>query len=329
MLTKISRLSAAMPFAVSGVLAAGLSAPAPVLAEYPEHPIVLVVAYAPGGGVDVVGRIIARYLSKELDQQVVIENKPGAGATIAISYVQHASPDGYTLLLADPAFAISTGLMPNVGYDIKTDFTPVSAVTMSPMVLCVAPALPVNTLAQLLALAKQRPGGLSYSSAGVGSTPHVAGELLKFQTHSNFTHIPFKGSNQAVTSLLAGQVDFSFSAIVAAKPFTQKKSIRPIATTGLERSPEYPDLPTVAETLPGFNGYFWTALYARAGTSPAIIRKLNAAMVKILANEEVRTTIAMSGDAVSDMPLDKTGEFVLSEASRWSRLIAEVGIKPE
>lgn len=329
MLARISYPFLYKLFWLTGVCGAGLGAGSPALAAYPERPIVIVVSYAPGGGTDKVARTLSRYLSKALNQTVLVENKPGAGGTIGASFVKRANPDGYTLLLVDPAFAINTGLMPNVGYDIKKDFTPVATVTKSPVVLSVAPGLPVTNLAQMLALSRQRPEGLTYSSPGVGSTPHVAGELLKYLTKSNFTHAPYKGANPAVTALAAGHVDFSFAAIAAAKPFAQQKIIRAIATTGLERSVEFPDLPAIAESLPGFEGYFWTALYAPANTPAAVVQKLDEAMRAVLADEEVVASITSSGDAVSYAPADKVGTFVDGEAHRWAKLIAEVGIKPE
>ncbi|GAA4343301.1 tripartite tricarboxylate transporter substrate binding protein [Pigmentiphaga soli] len=313
----------------AAILGAGLLATGAAHAAYPERAISMVVAYPPGGGVDTVARVLSVELSKLLKQSVVVENKPGAGATIGASYVKRATPDGYTLLLADPAFVINTGLMTNVGYDLKKDFTPVSTVTMSPIVLSVYPGLPVHSLAELLEAARRKPGGLSYSSAGIGSTPHMAGEMLKAYTNSSFTHIPYKGSGPAMSNLVAGQLDFSFSTIAAAKPFIDQKLIRPLATTGLERSPALPELPTIAESIPGFKVLFWTALFAPANTPPAVVKALNEAMRTVLTDPQTKAAIEKSGDVATYLPTEKVNDFVAGEFAQWTGLIAKAGIKAE
>lgn len=298
-------------------------------AAYPDRPIVLVVAYAPGGGTDTAARTLARELSRQLKQSIVVENRPGAGGTIGAGQVLRAAPDGYTFLFADPAFVINTGLMPNVGYNLKTDFTPVSTVTMSPLVLSVHPALPVKDIAALDALARSKPGGLSYSSAGIGTTPHMAGEMLRFSTKAPFTHIPYKGSGPAMSNLVAGQLDFSFSTIAAAKPFIQQKMIKAIATTGPVRSTEFPDVPAIAETIPGYQVLFWTALFAPAKTPPAIIEAMNTAVRNALSDPDTKAAIERSGDTATYLPTEKVGGFVDDELRRWTSLIKEADIKPE
>ena len=298
-------------------------------AAYPDRPIVFVVAYAPGGGTDTAARALARGLSTQLKQSIIVENRPGAGGTIGAGQVQRAAPDGYTFLFADPAFVINTGLMPNVGYNLKTDFTPVSTVTMSPLVLSVHPALPVKDIAALDELARTKPGGLSYSSAGIGTTPHMAGEMLRFATKAPFTHIPYKGSGPAMSNLVAGQLDFSFSTIAAAKPFIQQKMIKAIATTGPTRSAEFPDVPAIAETIPGYQVLFWTALFAPAKTPPAIIDAMNTAVRNALADPETKATIERSGDTATYLPTEKVGGFVDDELRRWNSLVKEANIRPE
>ncbi|MDX3908041.1 MAG: tripartite tricarboxylate transporter substrate binding protein [Pigmentiphaga sp.] len=313
----------------AAAIAAAIGAPAAVHAAFPERPITLVVAYAPGGGTDTAARVLARGLQRALNQSIVVENKPGAGGTIGASAVMRANPDGYTLLFADPAFVINTGLMPNVGYDLKKDFLPISTITRSPLVLTVHTGLPVENLTTLVASAFKKPGGLSYSSAGIGTTPHMAGEMLKFYTKAPFTHIPFKGSGPAMSNLVAGQLDFSFSTIPPAKSFIQLNKIRAIATTGPERSRDFPDVPTVAETIPGFNVQFWTGLFAPANTPPAVIQTINEAVRKTLADPEIKALIEKTGDTPAYLSTEQVASFVNEEQKRWSSLIKEAGIKAE
>lgn len=326
---RFTRLRLANRFTTGLAGVAVLGAATMVQAAYPDRPIVLVVAYAPGGGTDVAARVLAKELQKQFNQSVIVENRPGAGGTIGAGYVQRANPDGYTLLFADPAFVINTGLMPNIGYNLKTDFTPISTVTLSPLVLSVHKDVPVRTIAELQKLAATKPGGSSYSSAGIGTTPHMAGEMLKFYSKSPFMHIPYKGSGPAMANLVAGQLDFSFSTIAAAKPFIDGKMIRPIATTGPERSAAFPDVPTIAETIPGFRVQFWTALFAPAKTPPEVIRVMNEAVRKALSDPEGKASIEKSGDTATYLPTERVNGFVDDELKRWTTLISEANIRPE
>jgi len=324
----IHPLSVRRPGLSAATLTIALAASASAQAAYPERPIALVVAYAPGGGTDTAARLLARGLQRVLNQSVIVENKPGAGGTIGAGHVMRAAPDGYTFLFADPAFVINTGLMANAGYDVK-DFLPVSTITRSPLVLSVHMDVPVQTLPELIATAFKKSGGLSYSSAGIGTTPHMAGEMLKFYTKAPFTHIPFKGSGPAMSNLVAGQLDFSFSTIPPAKSFIQAKKIRAIATTGPERSRDFPDVPTIGETIPGFNVQFWTGLFAPANTPPDIIRTVNEAVRKTLSDPEIKAAIEKSGDTPAYLPTEQVAQFVREEQDRWGSLIKEAGIKAE
>lgn len=313
-----------------GAVALGLlGAVQPAAAEFPDRPITLVVSYAPGGGTDAIGRLLGRELSRIMGQSVVVDNRPGAGATIGAGIVQRAAPDGYTLLLADPAFVINSRLMEKINYDLKKDYTPVSTLTMSPLVLTVHPGVQASNIEQLVALSHKTPNGLSFSSAGIGTTPHMAGELLKYRTKANFTHIPYKGSGPAMANLAGGQLDFAFATIPAAKTFTTSKRLLPLATTGLKRSPEFPDVPAVAETVPGFNILFWTALFAPAHTPAAVIQKLNDAIAKAYASEEFLSALHKSGETPSYLPAAKVDAFVDEELKKYSALITEASIKPE
>ena len=319
-----------IPLALVCLLSGGLTLPGAAHAEFPDRPITLVVGFAPGGGTDLVARTIARQLTKELNNlPVVVENKAGAGGTIAAGIVKRSAPDGYTLLVADPSFAINTGLMPNVGYDIKKDFVAVTTITRSPLVLSANKSVPVANMSQLVALAKTEPGALSISTPGVGSMPHMSVELLKRQLGIDMLHVPFKGANPAMAGVIAGSVQLTMSSVSSSLGFIQQGQVRAIATTGAERSERFRDLPTVSETVKGFNAYFWTALMAPAGTPTPVIEKLSKLMGKAMADEGAKTAIYQAGDAFAYQSPARSSEFVLGEASRWSKLIADAQIKPE
>jgi tripartite-type tricarboxylate transporter receptor subunit TctC len=315
-------LSAAM-CAVAFALAAGAAA-----AAYPDHQITLVVPYAPGGGVDSVGRILSRGLSKELNQSVVVENRPGAGATVGAGFVKRAAPDGYTVMVVDPALIINPSLMPSLPYDPLHDFRAVSMLTVSPLMLSVTNSLPVKSVADLEAMAKNGGQGLSFASAGIGTTPHMAGELFKLKTHGNFIHVPYKGSGPAMTDLISGQVQFSFSTIAAASPFVTSNKIRALATTGDKRSADWPDLPTVAESVPGFKVLFWTGLFVPSQTPPDVVQKLNDAVAKVWQSDEAREALKKIGEtAASPMSSAQSQAFVQSESKMWATVVKDAQIK--
>jgi tripartite-type tricarboxylate transporter receptor subunit TctC len=303
-------------------------AAAPAAAAYPDHQITLVVPYAPGGGVDSVGRILSRGLSKELNQSVVVENRPGAGATVGAGFVKRAAADGYTMMVVDPALIINPSLMANLPYDALHDFSAVSMLTVSPLMLSVTNSLPVKSVADLQGLAKSGTQGLSFASAGIGTTPHMAGELFKLKTQGNFTHVPYKGSGPAMTDLISGQVQFSFSTIAAASPFVTTGKIRALATTGDKRSPDWPQLPTVAETVPGFKVLFWTGLFVPSQTPPDVVRKLNEAVAKVWQSSETQDALKKIGEtAAPPMTSPQSQEFVQSESKMWATVVKDANIK--
>jgi tripartite-type tricarboxylate transporter receptor subunit TctC len=295
---------------------------------YPNHQITLVVPYAPGGGVDSVGRILGRGLSKELNQSVVVENRPGAGATVGAGFVQRSAPDGYTVMVVDPALIINPSLMATLPYDANRDFQPVALLTLSPLILTATNGLPVKSVADLEAMAKNSGQGLSFASAGIGTTPHMAGELFKLKTQGNFMHVPYKGSGPAMTDLISGQVQFSFSTVAAASPFINGGKIRALATTGAERSPDFPDLPTVAETVPGFKVLFWTGLFVPSKTPPEVVQKLNDAVAKVWATAEAKDALKKIGEyAAPPMTVAQSKEFVVSESKMWAAVVKDAQIK--
>ena len=296
---------------------------------YPERPITLVLAYAPGGGVDALGRAIARELEKILQQSVVIVNRPGAGGVIGATAVARAAPDGYTLFVGDVALVTAPSLMKNVSYSLTKDFEAISPLSSAPLVLTVPISSPIKSLAELDAYGKKSTTGMTFSSAGIGSTPHLAGELLKLNSKANYAHVAYKGSGPAMLDLIAGRLDFAFSTIAAARPFVEQGKLRVLATTGTDRSAAFPNIPTVAESMPGFKVIFWTGLLAPAKTPPAILEKLNNAVRQALETTEMQEALKKTGESTNYLPLKQSKDFFLDESNRWGKIISEAKIQIE
>jgi tripartite-type tricarboxylate transporter receptor subunit TctC len=292
-------------------------------AAYPTHPITLILSYPPGGGTDLVARLLARELDRTLGQSVVVENHPGGAGIIGTNIVMRANPDGYTLFLADPAYATTPALMKNVPYDLKKDLVPISTVTLSPLVLAVPEGSRFKDLAQLLQAGKLGKADINFASAGLGSSPHLAAELLKLKTGTDFVHVPYKGSGPAMTDLLSGRIDFAFATFPAASQYILQGKLRGLATTGAQPSKLLPNLPTVAATVPGFDVFFWTALLAPRGTPPAVIEKLNAAVKTALQNPAMLEGLQKAGENPSYMAPEQTARFIDGENARWSQVIRE------
>lgn len=316
--------------ALTVAVAAALPSAAFAAADYPkERPISLVLAYPPGGGVDFVGRLLARELEAVLGQTVVVENRPGAGSIIGTNAVTRAAPDGYTLLLADPALVINSKLMASVPYVVSRDLAPISTITKSPLALSVPVASPIQSLDDLIKASKANKGTLNFASAGLGSTPHMSGELLKLRTSGDFTHVPYKGSGPAMTDLVSGQVDFAFATLPATTQFLAQGRLRGLAVTASERTPFLPDVPTVAETLPGFEVYFWTSLFAPANTPTTVLDTLNSAVQKVLASDEMKSNLKRAGETGNYLSRADTATFIQDESSRWEKVIKDGGIKAD
>ncbi|CAM3618840.1 ABC transporter substrate-binding protein [Bordetella sputigena] len=300
-----------------------LAAPsARAAADYPTHSITLVLAYPPGGGTDYVARLLARELDKTLGVNVVVENRPGGASVIGTSVVARAAPDGYTLLLADPAYATNPSLMRHLPYDPR-NLTPVATVTVSPLVLSVPASSSIKSLGELIADGKQSRDGVTFASAGLGSSPHLAAELLKLRTHANFVHVPYKGSGPAMTDLIGGRIDFAFATLPAASQYILKGQLRGLATTGAARSKLLPDLPTVSERIPDFRVNFWTALLAPRGTPPDVLEKLNAAVKTALQSPAMLNGLEQAGENPTYMTQADTAAFIAGESSKWAKVIAE------
>ena len=296
--------------------------------DYPLRPLKVVVPFSPGGAVDGPMRVIAQELSKRLGQQVVVENKPGAGATIGSELVAKAAPDGYTLLLASQTNAISATLYAKLPFDPIEDFAPISLIGREPGVLVVNPALPVKTFQEFIAYVKERPGQIDYASSGNGSGQHLFAALLASMTGLRMNHIPYKGSGQATTDLLGGQVMVSIPGTAGMVGHIKAGKLRPLAVTGARRSPQLPDVPTVMESgVPGYEAYVWMGLLAPKGTPAPIIERLYRELMQALATTEVKTYMANAGIEIVGSTPAEFGRFFRSEKDLWAKVIRETGAK--
>jgi tripartite-type tricarboxylate transporter receptor subunit TctC len=297
---------------------------------YPSKPIRIILPYVPGGIIDTAGRNLALRLSESLGQSVVAENRPGAGGMVGADVAARATPDGYTILLTDPALVSNPTLQTDVPYDLFKGLQAVSIVGSSPAVIVASLALPVKTFAEFIAYAKANPGKLNFASAGIGTAPHLAGEMIKLQTGIEMTHVPYRGIGAAYPDVMSGKVQLAFSSIAGAVPFTADNRVRPIATTGSARSPVYPNVATVAESgLPGFDVDLWIGIYAPAGMSPAVLAKLNGELNKVLQHPEVKAAFAKIGISPRGTSPDEGAAFTRAEYEKWKKVIVEGKIKPE
>ncbi len=316
-------------FAVLAVMAAcGGSTAAE---NYPARPITLVVPFPPGGSTTIVARIIADKMSETLGQSIVIDNRGGAGGTVATRAVARSSPDGYTIVLGyTGTLAIGPSLYPNVGYDPTKDFAPIGRIGTAPNTLVVHPSFPVHSVAELIAYAKANPGKVNYGSAGIGTVSHVCGEYFAAIAGIKLTHIPYKGTGPAVTDLLGGHIPMAFAPIPATHENVKAGSLRMLAVTSAVRSSLLPDVPTVAEQgLPGFEAVLRYGLVAPAGTPRAIIDRLNKELNTALANDQVRKRLAIEGaDPLPGTP-EQYGADIEREEAQWSKVVKASGAKAE
>ena len=296
--------------------------------DYPSRPVRVVVPFSPGGAVDGPMRVIAQELSKRLGQQVIVDNKPGAGATIGTDVVAKSPADGYTLLLASQTNAISATLYPKLPYDPIEDFTPISLIGREPGVLVVHPSLPVNTFQEFVAYVKERPGRVDYASSGNGSGQHLFVALLASMTGMKMNHVPYRGSGQATADLLGGQVQVSIPGTAGMVGHIKAGKLRALAVTGAKRSPQLPDIPTVMESgVPGYEAYVWMGLLAPKGTPAPIVDRLFRELTQVLASSEVKTYMASAGIEVVGSTPGEFGAFFRAEKELWARVIRETGAK--
>jgi tripartite-type tricarboxylate transporter receptor subunit TctC len=295
-------------------------------AGFPERPIRIVVPFAPGGFTDVAARILQKELGASIGQPVIVENKPGAGSTIGTAEVAKAKPDGYTLVMVSTTHVISPHLYKQMQYDALKDFTPVTRLAEGPYVLVVHPSLPVRSVAELVALAKKEPGRIDYASSGNGSAQHLVGALFTRMSGAELNHIPYKGSNQAMSDVLGGQVKVSFVGVPNALPALASGKLRALGVTTPKRYPDLPDVPTIAEAgVPGYEATVWLGLLAPPGTPREVVQRLNAEVVRVLAAPEAKRLMASAGVEVATSSPEEFGRLLQSEFERWGKVVRETG----
>jgi len=299
-------------------------------AIYPERAIRIVVPFAPGGGTDVIARTLAQEMAKDLGVSIVIENKPGAGTIIGTQAVAVSAPDGYTLLMGTFSHAVNSSLSANLPYDPHRDFAPVAMIARSFNIVVVNPKSTILSIADLIAAAKVDPDKLSYGTFGVGTSAHLAGELFKDLAKVNLTAVPYKGAAPAITDLIGGQIQVMFTTVASAAALVESGRLRAIAVTSAERSPAFPQLPTVAEAgVPGYAAESWYGLFAPAGTPAGIIDRLNKSAALAVKSEAFKRLGANEGLAMIARPPEELDRYVRGEEQRWRRVIQDAGIKVE
>jgi tripartite-type tricarboxylate transporter receptor subunit TctC len=297
--------------------------------DYPTRQVTIVVPFAPGGSVDFIGRLVGQKLSERLGRPVIIENRPGAGSATGTLAVTKAAPDGYTLLVAPSGtFAINPTLYKQLSYDPASDLIPVALVVRDPLLLVVNPALPVKSVADLIRLAKERPGKLSFASPGAGTSLHLLGEFLKVTAGIEMVHVPYRGGAPAMQDLVAGQVDLMFADPATGVPQVQAGKVRALGVSSATRLPAAPDIPTVAEAgLPGFEMVSWQLIAAPAGTPGDIVAKLNGALKAIMAEPEMQKAVIARGQIPVVSPSSQElAAFVATENGRWGKVVREAGL---
>lgn len=312
-------------------IAAGLAwlsaAPAMAAEQYPQRPVRLIIPYPPGGAGDIVGRMLGSGLSASFGQQVVSDNRGGGGQIIATQIAANAAPDGHTLFLASATHSINPALRSKLPYDTLKDFAPVTLVAQSPLVFVAHASLKAGSIRELIAAAKAQPGRINYASSGPGTGGHMSVELLKSLTGINLVHIPYKGAGPALIDVVGGQVQMICTSPLPAMPHVKAGRLRALGMTSLERSPAYPDVPTVAETVPGYQSTLWYALLAPAGTPPAVIRRVHGEAVKVLTDAQVRNQLLKLGATPVGNTPQQLQAFIGAEIARWKKLVKQAGIK--
>ena len=316
-------------FAWLAALAVGALAAVPVAAQdYPSKPIRIIVPFAAGGPADIYARFVGQRLSETLGQPVVIEDRPGAGSVIGTDAVAKSAPDGYTLLMMSNTHTVNESLIPNKPYQLMRDFVAVAPVNYSDLVLVVHPSVPVNSLKELIDLAKSQPKGLNYASSGPGTPYHMAGELFKAMAGVDIVHVPYKGSSGARTDVLGGQVQMMFDAITTMAPNVRTGKLKGLGTTGKTRSSVLPEVPTVSEAgVPGYEAVIWLGIMAPAGTPKPIVDKLNAEITKIVNRPDVKEAWSKQGAEPMAMTPAEFARFMNEDIEKWAKVVKISGAK--
>jgi tripartite-type tricarboxylate transporter receptor subunit TctC len=314
----------------AAMVAAGWPVPAASQPAYPSKPVRIISPFAPGGGNDALCRIVAQRLAEELKQQVIVENRAGANGIVGTEIAARSAPDGYTIVLIPSGHAVNATLYRKLPFDSIKDFAPITLAGSSPLVLAVHPSLPARSVRELVALAKARPGQLTYVSAGVGASGHLGGALFESLTGTKMVHIPYKGMAVAITDLMSGQVSLTFGTSLSVIPHVHSGRLRALATTGVQRSPALPDLPTVAEGgVPGYEAGLWYGFVGPARLPPEIVRRLNSAIVAVLGLPDVRARLASQGVDPQPTTPDEFARLIVSDIERWAKVVQRAGIQPE
>jgi tripartite-type tricarboxylate transporter receptor subunit TctC len=319
---------------IGRIVALAVFAAAPQLAAaqaYPSKPVRLVVPFPPGGSTDIVARIVAQKLGERLGQQVVVENRAGAGGTIGTETVAKSAPDGHTLVLGTTStHVVAPSVYQKIGYDPIKDFAPISLLAVTPYLLVVNPDLKVSSLKEFVGYVKARPGKLNYASAGTGSTTHLAMEMLKTEAGLYIVHIPYNGNGPAGTAVIAGQVEVLFGSLPAVLPHAKSGRVRPIAVGTPKRSPSLPDVPTVAESgFPGFDASLWLAIMAPAGTPPAVIDRLHKETLAAIAAPDAADALNKAGaEPITSTPAELAG-MVKDGVAKYAKVIKQAGVEPQ
>ena len=323
---RMSRFLVSVLFA----LAALACSPAPALAAYPDRVIKIVVPFAPGGGTDVVARTLAQEMAKDFGATIIIENKPGAGTIIGTQSVAASPPDGYTLLMGTFANAVNPSLCAKLPYDAHRDFAPVALVARSFNIVVVNPSSPIKSIADLISTARAEPEKLSYGTYGTGTSAHLAGELFKHMAGINLNTVPYRGAAPAITDLLAGQIQVMFTTVASAASLVAAGQLRALAVTSAERSPAFPQLPTVSEAgVPGYAAESWYGLFAPANTPAEIIDRLNKSAAKAVQSEAFKKLGVNEGLVMVAAPPAELDRYFRGEQARWRKVIEDAGIKAE
>ena len=311
-------------------LCLGMAAGLAQAQSYPNRPVKIVVPFAAGGPADNYARFVAQRLGEELKQSFVIDNKPGAGSIIGTDLVAKAPADGYTLLMMSNTHTVNESLIPSKPFGLMKDFVGIAPVNYSNLLLVVHPSVPAKTVGELIALAKARPGKINYASSGNGTPYHMAGELFKHMAGIDMTHVPYKGSSGARTDIVGGQVDVMFDAETTMAAMARDGKVRALAGTGLSRSSNLPDMPTVSESgVPKYEATIWLGLMAPKGTPPEIVNRLNAEVRKIVNNPEVKATWAKQGAVPMSMTVAEFDQYLHADIAKWANIVKVSGAKPD